>query len=267
MDREAMIAALIFGGSGSGGGGGADAPLVVTFSQSGSNWSCDTSGDDIKAAVAAGKSVYGIAATDYIFQLTFCTKNSNAIEFSTVKVSDTPAKTVVWTLSGGKMASVWIWKSSERPLPPAIANGDTEKILSVSSGSDGTVEWRADKGTPFYVNFTITGQPVGNVYPLSADKTLAEIDAAIDAGYDVIGTCNLGGSDTPCARIASIEYGANDDLAMVAFYLIGFLNSALTYGVIRYNSNGALLSTLPLSTAQMTYDSATQTLAIFDPLA
>ena len=33
MDREAMIAALIFGGSGSGGGGGADAPFVIKFTK------------------------------------------------------------------------------------------------------------------------------------------------------------------------------------------------------------------------------------------
>ena len=83
---------------------------------------------------------------------------------------------------------------------PSVTGSDNGKVLGVDDGEWGAV---VDKGAPFYVNFTITGAAVDNVYPLSADATLAQIDAAIKAGADVIGTCNIGGQDTPQARISS----------------------------------------------------------------
>ena len=272
MDRDAILAAMMFGGSGSGGGGGADAPLVVTFSQSGSTWSCDTSGDDIKAAVAAGKSVYGIYNNMYVFQLTLCTKNSNAIEFSTVKSLDAPAKTVVWTLCGMKMASVWIWLSSERPLPPVIANGDDGKILSVTSSAQGTVGWAVDKGEPYEVIFSITGQPSGTSYPVIANRTIAEITAAAAAGARVYGWVALSANQIALGALSGYAVDANDEVIAWAFDLLGLNGSTVILGHAQINALGggseqATLHIIPLSTAQMTYDSGTQTLAIVDPLA
>ena len=272
MDREAMIAALIFGGSGSGGGGGADAPLVVTFSQSGSNWSCDTSGDDIKAAVAAGKSVYGIYNNITVFQLTLCAKNSNAIEFSTVVYTDVPSKKEIWTLAGGKVLSQWIWKLSRTTLTPAITNGNSGKILSVTNDADGTVGWVVDKGAPYEVEFTITGLPSGTSYPVSVAVSLADIYAAVQRGDRVFGSVGLSADDVALGAMSSFAWNGNGDgYVGVSFDIIGISNGMIVLGHAQISDDGngevASLDLIPLSTAQMTYDSGTQTLAIVDPLA
>lgn len=128
---------------------------------------------------------------------------------------------------------------------PGVTSSDNGKVLGVDDGEWGAV---ADKGKPFYVNFTIMGAAVDNVYPLSADKTLAEIDAAIDAGYDIIAVGSLDSWITLLtARISSIQYDANDALDFVGFSLMGQLGNSPVLGTIEYTAiDGAFMKMFPL---------------------
>lgn len=280
MDREAMIAALIFGGSGSGGGGGADAPFVIKFTKQNNTIKTDKTSTEIGDALTAGKPMVALATRDIfggnqadIIQFELANTEEffigSGIEFVSRAVfygDNTYATISAYRITGKSILGSWSWEAHTDPIYlPRVTNSDDGKVLGVSSGAWGAV---ADKGEPFYVTFTITGQPVSGVYPLSADKTLAEIDAAIDAGCDIIGQISLDGITIFTARTSAIEYDANDDLDFVSFSLMGILNGFPVLGVLEYPDSGSIrLGMFPLSTAQMTYDSTTQTLAILDPLA
>lgn len=259
MDREAMIAALIFGGSGGGGlpavtssdngkslkvvsgaWAAADDEFVVTFTKNGSVWSADKGEDEIKAAITAKKRVFGKVNGSSITE-------DNNIKMYTVIVPLEGTSASHGTVFGGALQSVTNTIFCTFIVYGLVVTAYTKTVAIAPA--------------PLYVNFTITGAAVDNVYPLSADKTLAEIDAAIKAGADVIGTCNIGGQDTPQARIASTKY-TNGDLSFVGFTILGTVGGSPVMGVVEYDTNGASLTMIPLSTAQMTYDSGTGTLAI-----
>ena len=304
MDREAMIAALIFGGSGSGGGlpavtsadngkilgvkNGAwasdKAALIVpimTMNDVGGAVSC-TMGDRLSGiyeAYHAGKAVLFTRPVangeNYVGVLQNIVLNNSTYTASAVLIGGENAykKKVVVFAEGPATTTAWIGGSTtflttaDGSLLPAVTGSDNGKVLGVANGAWGAV---ADKGEPFYVTFTITGLPSDNVYPCSVDKTIADIVAAKAAGKNVIGTANLGGIIGTAPLNAMIDDGQGG-IDEVNFIVLGVMNGAptmMTLNIIAaHGTETAQLVMTPLSVARMTYDSDTQTLAIYDPLA
>ena len=281
MNKDAMIAALIFGGSGSGGGSvtPAEKMFVVNFSKENNAIVADKTKAEIEAAIAAGQTIAGLAPGTLfgddnipLVQL-FLTNTQSASGPSTYLYFQSgvyrylPSETfatyqIEGVIAGGNL--LWNGATKNMNYLPIVSGADNGKVLGVSNGAWGAV---ADKGEPFYVTFTITGAAVDNIYPLSADKTILEIGAAITAGKNVIALCNMGGQDTPQANIIDTWFD-NGSLLVVSFGMIGMLNGVPMMGLILDNAGTSIsLTVVPLSTAQMTYDSATQTLAIVDPFA
>lgn len=107
----------------SGGGGGADAPLVVNFSKSGDNIVCDTSIDDILAASAAGKMVYGLVPNSVltpnlggtlgIMRLQATTANQNHVYFYSENLvpgeNGSPSAAYLIRINGYKLLSIDRW--------------------------------------------------------------------------------------------------------------------------------------------------------------
>lgn len=276
MDRDAIIAALIFGGSGSGGGlpavtsadngkvlgvangawatDTAELTVAITASSAGGAiiGTADKTAEEIYNAVQAGKSVEfrwlpGGALGYFVGWVARANKSSSYYTITVLLVSTAKYMAYVEITGSGYVAGTY---------------------LEIYSKPTGGIP-KSDMATaiPYAVIFTITGQPVSGVYSLSANRTLTEINAAIDAGYDIIGACNIGGQDTPQARIASTAY-TNGQLTFVGFTILGLVGGSPVMGMVEYDSiDGASLTMIPLSTAQMTYDSSTQTLSIVDPLA
>lgn len=233
MDREAMIAALIFGGSGSGGGSGAEV-FVTTISYSAGGYLANHSASEIQTAYAAGKLCYAVytdSGDTFVFQLAGI-KTNYAYFSRAIKFSSNNATITTLEVSNSGIAGFYAVTRSASILVPA----------------------------PLIVNYTITGAPVGITYPLSADKTLSEMLAAKAEGREVISriVTQDGTLEAPCTFY--------DASAIIMFSTVISFNNA--YAVLEaqtIDSSGSDLSLghiVPISTAQMTYDSGTGTLAI-----
>ena len=288
MDRDAIIAAMIFGGSGSGGGGGADAPLVVNFSKSGNNIVCDTSIADILTASAAGKIVYGIVpnsiadnsrinGTVGIFRLEGTATSLNYVNFYSSSVFPTDGYSTpmafLLRLNGSKVLfnDVWTYTAESVKVNANVTPANDSPTLT-SIEIDDTTYKIVDKGEPYEVEFTITGQPSGISYPVSVTDSLANIYDAFQRGDRVFGSVALSAGDVALGTLSSVAPNGNlDGYVAVSFDIIGITEGMIVLGhaVIRDDGNSevATLEINPLSTAQMSYDSGTQTLAIVDPLA
>ena len=288
MDRDAIIAAMIFAGSGSGGGGGADAPFVIKFTKQNNNIIADKTATEVNNAIAAGKTMIALATADlfggsasHIVQLELSNTGSSVlgdcIQFSsrvTIYGGNTYPTVNAYRIMGVSILGDIAWTPfTDTAYLPPILSGDAAKILAVTDVSNKTVGWTVDKGAPFEVEFTITGQPSGTSYPVSVAATLASIYAALLRGDRVYASVAMSASDYAMGALSGLTPNGNGGLAGVCFdiisVLVGVGTVVLGHAVISDDGNGevASLDIIPLSTAQMTYDSGTQTLAIVDPLA
>lgn len=140
-------------------------------------------------------------------------------------------------------------------LPP-VTSSDNGKVLTVVDGA-----WTAADKSPLVVTYTISGQPVDNIYPLSYSHTLAQIAAAQAAGREVLGTIVMDGN--PLTSAPQVRTAAS---GLISYNIVGISGGALVYGQIVHhgseNTETAQLSVIPISTAQMNFDSSTGTLAI-----
>ena len=275
MDRDAIIAAMIFGGSGSGGlpavtsadngkvlevangawgAGKADLQVNLTLNMTDPSniiGTADKTCQEIYEAYQAGKSIsvrYNSGGVNFVGMIANATLSSGVYSVFAVLLNHT-FSTNYYVMYLGATSGLNAWTG--------------QSVWLYSKPSTGIP--KGDMATAIYypVTFTISGQPTGNVYPLSCERTLAQIDAAIQANYNVIGICNIGGVDTPQAQISSTAYNGQDGaLSMVSFTILGLVGGTPTMGTVIYDSYGATLTMTPLSTAQMTYDSGTGTLAI-----
>ena len=283
MDREAMIAALIFGGTGSGGGGGADAPFVIKFTMQNNIPKSDKTATEINDALAAGKPIIALATEDvfggsasYIVQLELANTGlsplGNCIQFTSraaVFEGGTTPTAKAYRLMGSYVLNDYAWAGYTEPIYlPRVTNSDNGKVLGVDNGAWGAV---TDKGAPFDVEFTITGLPSGTSYPVSVPVTLAAIYAAVRRGDRVFASVAWSASDYAMGALSVVTPNGNDGFDYVGYDINGLKGGTVVLGhaVIQDDGNGevASLDMVPLSAAQMTYDSATQTLAIVDPLA
>ena len=106
------------------------------------------------------------------------------------------------------------------------------------------------------VTYTITGQPSGGVYPMSTDTAFTDIANAIISGREVKATFD-GGTDV--VILPAVSKGTD----YVAFSNVTFWSNNWSVFQISHTSNEqASGKIVPLSTAQMTFDSTTNTLAI-----
>ena len=269
MDREAMIAALIFGGSGSGGSGLPDVTIsdngkslkvvsgawaaeddefVVTFTKNGSVWSADKGEDEIKAAITAKKRVFGKVNGASITE-------DNNIKMYTVIVPLEGTSASHGTVFGGALQSATNTVFCTFIVYGFVVTAYTKTVAI------------PDSIVPFIVNFTITGLPTGTSYPVTVDVLLNDIYAAVQSGQRVIGSVALSAVNVALADLSGITWNANrDGYVAVDFNIIGLNGGVVTLGHANISDDGisetASLDIIPLSTAQMSYDSGTGTLAI-----
>lgn len=285
MDREAMIAALIFGGSGSGGGGGADAPFVIRFTKQNNTIKTDKTSTEIGDALTAGKPMIALATGDIfggtqadVIQLELANTETSLLGMGLEFVSkvafygDNNYATIsAYRITGQVFLGSCAWTAYTDPIyVPRATSADDGKVLGVDSNGRWGVA--SDKGTPFEVEFTITGQPSGISYPVSVTVSLDDIYDAVQRGDRVFASVALGGDDVALGILSGMTAKSGGGYKTVTFEIIGLDSGLVTFGHATIEDDGggnedAYLEIFPLSAAQMTYDSTTQTLAIVDPLA
>lgn len=283
MNKDAMIAAMIFGGSGSGGSGlpavtSADngkvldvangawgagkADLQVTLTLDLTNWASisgtsDVTPQAIYEAYQAGKSIslrYKDASYELVGFVSSATEsgsnyvvNAVLLRYTTSAVSAIASISTSGVIWSGKMIRI------ENPLP-AVTSSDEGKVLGV----DDFGQWRAQKSV-LDVVYTVTGLPVDNVYPLSTSTPFTSILALIGK-YPLQAVLTMPGEGT--ITLPLISYSDTSGSEFVAFSGVTQISGAWVIVQIAQHSNGASGAVIPISTAQMSYNSGTNTLAI-----
>ena len=268
MDREAMIAALIFGGSGSGGlpsvtssdngkslkvvsGAWAaeDDEFVVTFTKSESTWSANKTAVNIDDAISAKQRVYGKVSASAI------TNNSAFSGLTLLIPLNGDCGGVVGYHNGYSFGgsfqsgtSTILVNFNIHTNPPSLANSVTAYIKEIELAP-----------APFIVNYTITGAAVNGVYPMSADATLAQMQAAKSAGREIkAALTTLDGT----IELPLISYGSN----FAAFSnVIYYGNQWVIFQIYTSNDGNSDSSggqIVPLNTTVMFYNTSTDELSI-----
>lgn len=141
---------------------------------------------------------------------------------------------------------------------PDVTDADNGKTLKVVNG-----EWTAVDMSPFVVTYTISGTPTGNIYPLTFDHTMAEIEEAYSVGKEVITKITIDSYQfevRPSMHVTGVIMANNT--------LFNPNLGTLTHGTILHTygipTDIAKLYMFPINTSTMTYDSTTNTLAIED---
>lgn len=263
MDRDAIIAAMMFGGSGSGGGSGlpdvtisdngkslkvvsgawaaADDEFVVTFTKSGAMWLSDYGQSDITNAVNAKKRVYGKVNGGSI------TDDANVSHYSLLLPLE-GTSTQYGCVFGGALQS-----ATNTVFCTFVVYG-----LVVTAYTKTVAIPDAIAPAPFVVNYTITGQS-GNTYTLSADATLAQILAAKAAGREIkaVLTTIEGTAELPLTTsgltFVCFSMAAPYDLAYSLFAVSHYTNDGVE------TAEGRIV---PISTIQMSYNPSTDELSI-----
>ena len=225
----------------------AEDALVCTFTKSGDNISCDKSRTEILAAYDAGKQVYGKCNLYSLFGNNFVGTGI----FRLVNVDETNNRHVTF--------------ACEYYLPGDSSAADRCATLYIRGTTFlSNYAWSAASVTDntLYVDYTITGQPVDNSYPLSCSHTLAQIAAAQAAGREVLGRLVFNG--IPLAAPAIVRAAASGKMIYsgVAFMAgMGWASMQIDHHIYD-NVDSATLFLAVLNTTQIGYDSTTGTLYI-----
>ena len=231
---------------GGGGGGGLPEVLVCTFTKSGNTISCDKTRAEIAAAYEAKQAVIGYA--DYgwanasgingkaIMLLTEVQLNNGSpstFTFASLYYlagdSLTPDVSGNFVLTGQTVLTTLVWSAKYIPVPQA----------------------------PLMAEYTISGLPVDNVYPLTPGVSYSNILTAFHAGRNVTGvtTVNTVALLLPLTSVDETE-------GIVMYNTMVYFNNAWCVAEIgHYYDETAVAKLTPINTSIMTYDSSTNTLA------
>ena len=262
MKGEEFLAGILFGG----GSGGPSLPavtpsdngkilrviegawakaendFVVTFSKSGSAWSSNKTAVEIADAYSAGKNVYGICPGSAV------TNDSSISNFNLILPLSGVTSGYYSTFGGS-------YQSDGATVFATILVGLNSSFQTIVTGYTKTVNIPEQ----MLVTFTITGQPVGGVYPMTADKTFSEIGAAVSGGRSVVGLLTVG---TDTINIPLVSYGSG----YFAFSSVTYYNTDWSVFQVEVSNDGTSDtvqgSIVPISTVQMQYNTTSDTLSI-----
>lgn len=221
--------------------------FVVTFTKNGSTWSADKNEGDIKSAITAKKRVYGkvsgtLVTTDNAIKMFTLlvplsgTSNNTGTVFSGTYQSQTNTVTVSFVVYG-LATSAYTKTVALSELPPLPSGTDDYKVLTAYDG--GWIKAMAC----ITVKYTVTGQPVDGVYPLSASVLLADIQTMLSKGANVCATLTVGG-ETAILHPASMGTG------YVTFSNVVFWDGAWVTFCVTHTNESAQGQIVPISTVQ-----------------
>lgn len=223
----------------------ADNDFVVSFTKSGSTWSADKLMTDIADAVSAKKRVYGkVAASLVSSNSTFSTETFLLPLFAK------PATISYGYQFGGayQTGTTTLFVNIVVALVPPLNQAVTAYVKEIELAP-----------APLVVNYTITGQPSGNAYLLSADKTYSEIAEAVLEGREIKAVLSMGDHRLTLPHIS-------DGTGFIAFSGVTQFNEAwVVFHIVTLNSGGSVSSSgliIPLNTTQMSYNTTSGELAI-----